>query len=87
MASKNGSADHCRKGRTRHERRRLLIVTARGGLLLSCASGGKKLAYLCLKLSAVERVIKIVGHRGGRIMNKQLGVGRSSTAKAPGARE
>jgi hypothetical protein len=71
----------------RRERQSLLILTARGGLLLSGASGGKKPADFCLKFSAVERVIKIVGHRGRRIMNKQLWVGRSATAKAPSARQ
>jgi hypothetical protein len=57
----------------------------RNGLLLSCAGCGKKLAYLRLKLSVVEWVIKIVRHRSRGIMDKQLWVGRSSTAKAPGA--
>ena len=65
----------------------LPIVLLRNGLLLSCAGGGKELAYLRLKLSVVEWVVKIVRHRGRRIMDKQLWVGRSSTAKAPNARE
>ena len=50
----------------------LLIVMLPDRLLLSCASRGKKFAYLGLKLIIVEWVIKIVRHRSRRIMDKQL---------------
>jgi len=45
---------------------------ATDGLLLSCAGRGKELAYLRLKFSVVEWVIKIVRHRSRRIVDKQL---------------
>jgi hypothetical protein len=66
---------------------RLAYRPATNGLLLSCAGRGKELAYLRLELSVVEWVVKIVRHRSGRIMDKQLWLGRNSTAKAPRARE
>ena len=51
---------------------RLAYCPATEWLLLSCAGRRKELAYLRLKLSVVEWVVKIVRHRSRRIVDKQL---------------